>query len=158
MIRLINDTDWQAILQIQAAVYPDITPETETVLRSKLLLGPETCLVIVDKNDDVLGYCLAHLWDRTPANLHTIYQPTLQPKLLYIHDMAIAPTHVGKQLGNKMMAYLQQWTKKKGFTEIALVSLKQANSYWLQHGFEHQNYFIDETQYGADASFMLKQI
>lgn len=158
MIRLINDKDWPAVLHIQAAVYPDITPETEAVLRSKLLLGPETCLVIVDKNDEVLGYCLAHLWIKTPAHLHTIYPPTPHPELLYIHDMAIAPEHACKQLGSQMVNHLQQWAKQQGYTAISLVSLKQAVGYWLQHGFERQEYAINEAEYGVNASFMLKQI
>ena len=40
MIRSITDNDWPVILNIQAAVYPDITPETETVLRSKTHTWP----------------------------------------------------------------------------------------------------------------------
>ena len=158
MIRSITDNDWPVILNIQAAVYPDITPETETVLRSKLMLGPQTCLTLTDQQNCVVGYCLAHPWSRNPAGLHTVYQPSSQPQLLYIHDMAIAPEYAGKRLGSQVVKYLQLWANKQGYKEMSLVSLKQAVGYWQRHGFKPHNYVIDETQYGTGACYMLKQI
>ena len=158
IIRAINDTDWPSILSIQASVYPDITPETETVLRSKMHLGPQTCLVITDQQHNVTGYCLAHPWHRYPASLHTIYPKPQQSELLYIHDMAIAPIHAGKQIGSQTLKYLQQWATQHGYRELSLVSLQQAVGYWQRHGFKSQSYVIDEAQYGAGACYMLKQI
>ena len=158
IIRAINDTDWPSILSIQATVYPDITPETETVLRSKLALGPQTCLVITDQQHNVTGYCLAHPWHKHPASLHTVYSKPQQTELLYIHDMAIAPLYAGKQIGSQTLKYLQQWAKQQGYKELSLVSLQQAVGYWQRHGFKPLNYAIDEVQYGAGACYMLKQI
>lgn len=158
IIRAITENDWPSILSIQANVYPDITPETETVLRSKMILGPQTCLVITDQQHNVTGYCLAHPWHRHPASLHTIYPKSQQAELLYIHDMAIAPLHAGKQIGSQTLKYLQQWAKRQGYKELSLVSLQQAVGYWQRHEFKPQNYIIDEAQYGAGACYMLKQI
>nr|WP_321270799.1 GNAT family N-acetyltransferase [uncultured Tolumonas sp.] len=158
IIRAITENDWPSILSIQANVYPDITPETETVLRSKMILGPQTCLVITDQQHNVTGYCLAHPWHRHPASLHTIYPKSQQAELLYIHDMAIAPLHAGKQIGSQTLKYLQQWAKQQGYKKLSLVSLQQAVGYWQRHGFKPQNYVIDEAQYGAGACYMLKQI
>lgn len=159
MIRSITELDWPCILAIQAAVYPSITPETETVLRSKLELGSQTCLAITDETSQVIaGYCLAHPWHEQPASLHTIYSPSQSPQLLYIHDIAIAPRFAGKQFGSQIMCYLESWTRKQGFQKISLVSLQQAISYWQHHGFAIQNQIIDETDYGAGACYMLKQL
>jgi N-acetylglutamate synthase and related acetyltransferases len=72
--------------------------------------------------------------------------------------MAIAPLHTGKQIGSQTLEYLQQWAKQQGYQKLSLVSLQQAVSYWQRHGFEPQNYAIDDTQYGAGACYMLKQI
>ena len=47
-IRPIEETDWHAILHIQNMVYGNDIPESEAVLRSKIQLGNETCLVITD--------------------------------------------------------------------------------------------------------------
>lgn len=158
IIRSITDNDWPAILSIQATVYPNVAPETETVLRSKIALGPKTCLVMTDRQNNVAGYCLAHPWHQQPASLHTVYKKPQQPQLLYIHDMAIAPEHMGKQFGSQVVAYLQLWAQKQGYRALSLVSLEQAVSYWQRHGFEPHDYTINEAQYGAGACYMLKQI
>ena len=158
IIRAIKETDWPAILRIQNEVYPDIVPESEAVLRSKTKLGPTTCLTICDRQNNVAGYCLAHPWTQDPASLHSIYEMPSAPQLLYIHDMAIAPSYAGKRLGNRTLQYLQSWAKKHGYTTLSLVSLGQAVSYWQQHGFLHTGFQVDTDQYGEGASYMLKQI
>jgi GNAT superfamily N-acetyltransferase len=158
IIRTITESDWPEILLIQSSVYPDITPETETVLRSKIALGPETCLTITDSNHHVVGYCLAHPWHDNPACLHTIYSPPPATELLYIHDIAIAATHSGQQLGHHLLSYLQLWAKGEGYSTLSLVSLGQAVSYWLQQGFKQLSHVIDEEQYGDGACYMQKHI
>jgi GNAT superfamily N-acetyltransferase len=158
IIRTITESDWPEILLIQSSVYPDITPETETVLRSKIALGPETCLTIADNNHHVVGYCLAHPWHDKPACLHTVYSQPSTTELLYIHDIAIAPTHSGQQLGRHILSYLQRWAKDQGYCALSLVSLGQAVSYWLQQGFKPLNHSIDEQQYGDGACYMQKHI
>jgi len=101
MIRSITDNDWPVILDIQAAVYPDITPETETVLRSKLTLGPQTCLALTDQQNCVVGYCLAHPWSRDPAGLHTIY-PTIVAAATYFTSM-IWLLHLSTQVNDSVV-------------------------------------------------------
>ena len=54
-IRPIEETDWHAILHIQNMVYGNDIPESEAVLRSKIQLGNETCLVITDPEHRVIG-------------------------------------------------------------------------------------------------------
>lgn len=158
IIRSINDADWPAILSIQSTVYPGITPETEAVLRSKVTLGSETCLAVSDRQNNVVGYCLAHPWRRKPACLHTIYETPSEPQLLYIHDIAIAPGYAGKRCGRMILQHLQLWAKQHSFNELSLVSLSQAITYWQGQGFQPVEYTIDAAQYGEGASYMLKQI
>jgi Sortase and related acyltransferases len=158
IIRTITDRDWPIILDIQYAVYPNITPESEAVLRSKIELGPETCLVVTNHQGKVMAYCLAHPWLSNPAGLHTIYSAPINPQSLYIHDMAISPAFTRQGIGKKILQYLYEWAKKHYFEQLSLVSLAQATSYWQVQGFQHQDYSIDTHQYGEGACYMLKRI
>lgn len=157
-IRPIEETDWHAILHIQNMVYGNDIPESEAVLRSKIQLGNETCLVITDPEHRVIGYCLSHPWTATPASLHTIYTKLSHSSLLYIHDIAIIPSYAGKGLGYKVLHYLTTWAQAHDFSQLSLVSLAQAVTYWRRQGFEPTDYKINELEYGQGACHMLKQI
>lgn len=158
IIRLIQDTDWPAILAIQEVVYPDITPESEDVLRSKIALGRDTCIVATDHQNHITGYCLAHPWSDKPASLHTLYTPPDIPLSLYIHDMAIAPQYAGTRIGSQIFYHLVLWAKTQKLPQISLISLAQAITYWKRLGFKDVPYDVDASQYGAGARYMLKTL
>ncbi len=157
-IRPIEEADWPVILHIQSLVYGNDIPESEAVLRSKVHLGSDVCLVITDQNHQIVGYCLSHPWGDEPAKLHSIYSKPSDPSLLYIHDIAIAPLYAGKGLGKNVLHYLTKWAHQRGIRMLSLVSLAQAVTYWKQQGFKPTNYQIDEQEYGQGACHMLKQI
>ncbi len=157
-IRTIHDDDWPEILKIQSAVYSDIEPETETVLRSKAVLSQDTCVVLTDTTGNIMGYGLAHPWGEEPAHLHAIYSEYQHTTQLYIHDIAVSPQHRGKQFGSSLFKFMLAKAKAMNIKTVGLVSLKQALSFWQRHGFEEQDYHIDQAEYGDGARFLKRQL
>jgi len=157
-IRSIHDDDWPEILKIQAEVYPEIEPETEAVLRSKAVLSQDTCVVLTDKIGNIMGYGLAHPWSNKPAHLHTIYSEYQHTTQLYIHDIAIASQHMGKQFGSSLFKFMLAKAETMNIKTIGLVSLKQALSFWQRYGFKVQDYHIDQEEYGDGARFLQRQL
>lgn len=157
-IRSIHDDDWSHILKIQAAAYPNIEPEAETVLRSKAVLSHDTCVVLTDRIGNIMGYGLAHPWSDGPAHLHTIYSEYQHTTQLYIHDIAVAPQHKGKQLGASLFNFMLAKAKAMNLNAIGLVSLKQSLTFWQRYGFVDQAYDIDHHEYGEGAKFLKRQL
>lgn len=156
-IRPIQESDWPTIISIQSQVYTTIEPESEDVLRSKQRLGQEFCLVITDNHHRLAGYCLAHPWTDQSIVLDHIYEPTITPALLYIHDLAILPMYKGKKLGSFVVEHLLHSAKKVQLPKAKIVSLAQARYFWEKIGFKEIQTPVDES-YGKDAITMVRKI
>lgn len=157
-IRSIHEDDWPAILKIQSAVYPDIEPESEAVLRSKTTLSHDTCVVISNSVGEILGYCLAHPWSDSPAHLHTIYTQYQRATHLYIHDLAIAPEYKGKQLGKTIYQFMCTKARQMNLQAIGLVSLQQALPFWSRLNFRMTAMELCNVEYGDGAKFMQQEL
>lgn len=90
LIRAISQDDWQAIGEIQAECYHALAPEPLHVLKSKWQASPQTCYVL-EKSEQVVGYCLAHPWtEDTPPPLYKAITTLPKADTLYLHDIAIS--------------------------------------------------------------------
>ena len=61
-IRAITDGMWGSILELEAAAYAGIEPESLETLKSKWVASPELCFVY-ELEGQVVAYLLAHSWN-----------------------------------------------------------------------------------------------
>lgn len=157
-IRPIAPTDWPAILALQAETYYALEPESETVLRSKQQLGPESCLVAAS-GDKLLGYCLAHPWSKqTPASLYHCYSQPSGHETLYIHDMVVSTKARGRGIARAFLRHLEQLARQKAQQEMSLVAVQGADGYWSSVGFRPRATGKSLDQYGDEAVYMWRPL
>ncbi|GIU12072.1 MULTISPECIES: GNAT family N-acetyltransferase [unclassified Shewanella] len=154
-IRPIQASDWPHILEIQLECYPQIEPESLSVLQSKWQVSPDTCFVI-ESQTRVIGYCLAHPWIKdSPPSLEQVLAKTDTANTLYLHDIALSSLSQGKGAGRQVLSTLMELAHSKGYPTISLVAVQGANHYWAKQGFEIQKIDKDLSGYTDDACYMV---
>ncbi len=154
LIRPIQEPDWAPILRLQDEAYHALDPESEVVLRSKVQLGPETCLVACQA-ERVIGYCLAHPWlANEPASLYQIYRQPKAEEGLYLHDMVVSPQAQGQGVAVRFLQHLARHARTHNFNRISLVAVQGADRYWLRHQFCPLPCTKDLSAYGPGAVYM----
>lgn len=158
LIRHINAMDWPAILTIQEECYPNLIPESLKALQSKAQVSPDSCYVL-EVNDKVLGYCLAHPWllHQPPSLEQVIHQPS-DADTLYLHDIAFSSKTRGLGAGEKIFNRLVSKAKQLNLDSISLVAVQGASTYWQRLGFKSR--IIDRSldDYPEDACYMVYQL
>lgn len=154
-VRLIDPSDWPAIDVIQQQAYPESLHEDLTVLQQKQQLSPDTCWVVVDGDDQVLGYLLTHRWhDATqPPSLDTTLQSAEGP-ILYIHDMALSVNAQGLGLSMQLWRVLLDYVREHQVHQLALIAVNDSKDFWQHKGFEHPTLLSVEKGYGDSAYLM----
>ena len=135
LIRPICAADWPTIMAIQAQCYVELTPESLTVMQSKWLASPSTC-VVFEQKQQVLAYALVHPWSRADAPSLNCEISTQNTNSWYLHDMAIALNAQNMGIGKKLIAYVLNLAKTANIDGIGLVAVQGAQSYWQQQGFK----------------------
>ncbi|MFX3626134.1 MAG: GNAT family N-acetyltransferase [bacterium] len=74
----------------------------------QLLLKPSFVPLVAKVGDEIVGAMTVYVWDQ--------YYST-QP-LAYIFDLAIAIKHQRKGIGQKMIAFIKEYCKQRGFDEV----------------------------------------
>ncbi|MDO3720854.1 GNAT family N-acetyltransferase [Marinobacter sp. chi1] len=156
VVRAIQDSDWTAIDKIQWQSYPDDLHEDIAVLRHKQQLSPDTCWVVVDGGGEVQGYLLAHRW-RSTTEVPALDQPlpAVGGNVMYIHDMALAPSARGRRLSRLLWQALIEQVRRENLTTLALVAVNDSQDYWQHRGFEITTPVAAEKGYGARAVQMI---
>ncbi|GGO68371.1 GNAT family N-acetyltransferase [Bowmanella pacifica] len=154
----ISPSHWPDILRIQDAVYHDVEPESLTVLKSKWQASPDTCLVGLDKHNQVVGYLLSHPWPvgKLPKLHHAV--ESVNTDNLYLHDLAVCPSARGEGVAAKLLAHLQQKSQSGGFNSISLVAVQNADGFWQKQGFSQHTKAQLCDSYGDNAQPMLKHL
>ncbi|GGQ33410.1 N-acetyltransferase [Shewanella litoralis] len=134
-IRPICLTDWSSIMTIQAQCYVELTPESLSVMQSKWLASPATC-VVFEQAQQVLAYALVHPWTPGDAPSLAIEITTQDVNSWYLHDMAIAPNAQGLGIGKQLLTHILNQGRALDIDGIGLVAVQDAHSYWLQQGFK----------------------
>ncbi|WP_165311248.1 GNAT family N-acetyltransferase [Vibrio ziniensis] len=155
-IKLVDETTWSGILKVQSEVYLQVEPESIDVLKSKWYQSPDCCFVCQEDNN-VLGYLLAHSWNKeVPPKL---FQPLpeqsdMSGSILFLHDLAISNQVAGKGVGAKMVSYLLNVAIRLKFEQIRLVAVQGSSLFWEKMGFtEIKNQSVSPT-YGDGAKIM----
>ena len=157
-LRNIDSGDWASILLIQEECYPEIAPESLSVLQSKWQLSPRSCFVI-EADKLVVGYCLAHPWTLgSPPSLEQVVSPVKQADTLYLHDIALSADAQGKGAGRAVFEKLVTLARQLSFNSISLVAVQGASSYWKKQGFVLQSIDKSLETYTADACYMVLKL
>jgi len=150
-----SQDDWQAIGEIQAECYHALAPEPLHVLKSKWQASPQTCYVL-EKSDQVVGYCLAHPWtEDTPPPLYKAITTLPKADTLYLHDIAISNRAQGFGAGRKLFDTLKLQAEKLRLGSLSLVAVQGACGYWEKLGFNHKRIEKSLATYTDDASYMV---
>lgn len=154
-VRAVLESDWDAIVRIQAEVYHDGVLEELEVLRSKSTVSPATCFVCELSDGDIAGYLLSHPWDSpTPPKLFEPLTVANGEHQFFIHDMAVSTRAQGKGVGRLLINQVLASTKKLGMKKINLVAVQGAESYWQTLGFVALINDNIRSTYGNDAVLM----
>ena len=155
-IKPIDENTWAGTLSVQSEVYLQVEPETIEVLQSKWRRTPQCCFVYQDK-ESVLGYLLAHAWDKeTPPKLFKPLpeQSETLHSYLFLHDLAISARAAGKGIGTKLVSHLISIAKTTDFDEIRLVAVQGSSTFWSNMGFSVVDKQSISSTYGEGAKMM----
>jgi hypothetical protein len=169
-IRTMNMADLSAVHALQCRAHPDHYHEPVEALASRLVLGPDFCLVAVESagvspqglpnggvSASLSAYFLAHPWAGDPPPLHEALPGRLSEPAhyLFLHDMAVCPRRQGLALGSQLHDALLARAARHGFAELRLVAVGTARSYWQKLGFGECDGVGLHSSYG-DAVLMRK--
>ena len=158
-VRTMEEADLPAMLEIQAACYKELVPESEESLRAKRRASPATC-VVACSGDRVVGYLISLPWERSkPPALDTrTCRLPLAPDCLYLHDLAVMPGARKSGAGRALVdAFLAQM-RASGLGRASLIAVQSSESYWKRYGFHvvepSEPLKVKLSTYGMSAVYM----
>jgi ribosomal protein S18 acetylase RimI-like enzyme len=135
-IRMMEAADLQVVLEIQAACYTEVTPESRESFHAKLGASESTCFVAT-LGDDTVGYLIALPWEfASPPVLdaRTCRLPS-SPDCLYLHDLAVKPAARKSGAGRALVEAFLVRLKGSDLGRASLVAVQDSWRYWERHGF-----------------------
>jgi ribosomal protein S18 acetylase RimI-like enzyme len=136
-VRPMGLADLSAVLEIQAACYTQIVPESLESYVAKLMAAPGSCF-IAEIERRTIGYLVAVPSDfANPPQLNQTYWRLPEwPDCLYLHDLAVAPsaraTGAGRALVDAFFAHLHQ----SELPRASLIAIQDSAPYWQRRGFQ----------------------
>src|SRR5512139_1433088 len=135
-IRMMAEADLPAVLEIQAACYTEVTPESKESLHAKLSASQSTCL-IASLEGDTVGYLISLPWDFSSPpvlNAETCRLPS-SPDCLYLHDLAV--TSSARKLGTGRALVEEFLIRFRGLDlgRASLIAVQNSAPYWERYGF-----------------------
>ena len=155
-VKLIEESDWEGILKVQAGAYEKLGPEALEVLKCKWRNLPAANFVHA-KDKVVDAYLIAHSWNhQVPPKLHTLLPENIHGSILLLHDLAVSNTVAGLGVGSKLVAHLFNAARLMKFAEIRLVSLRESVAFWQKMGFVEDSEVDACPGYGSGAKVMYR--
>jgi len=154
-------TDLDDTQKIANVVHPDLLERPE-VFAEKLSLFPEGCFVLV-RNETVFGYAFVHPWrlnDIPKLNEFLLHLP-LAPECVLIHDVAVLQQARGQGASRTLTGLIAELAKKRGISNLALVSVYNSHLHWARFGFElvSNDILADKLKsYGETARYMVRRL
>jgi predicted N-acetyltransferase YhbS len=130
------EADIPAILEIQAACYTELVPESDESLRAKLRASPGTCQVAC-LSDRVVAYLISIPWERSkpPAlDARTCKLPPA-PDCLYLHDLAVLPSARHSGAGRALVDATLAQLEALSLGHASLIAVQSSAAYWKRYGF-----------------------
>ena len=130
-----QEHDLPFVQEIEVKAYAGDLVESFDVLLAKYRLMPELCFVAY-VDDVVVGYVIAHGWDRdTSPGLHKVFETLPEVEVVHIHDMAVDPQFLGRGIARALLAALDAACLAKSLSEMTLVAVAGADIFWTRMGF-----------------------
>ena len=129
------EKDLPDVMRIQEESYSRNLVEKEDVYREKLRSHPSGCLV-VERGPCVVAYAISHPWSSDgPPRLDAVEELPSRPTVFHIHDISVARSSRGKNLGGMLVQRIREIARDSGFDAISLVCV-QNRSFWEKLGFK----------------------
>lgn len=149
------------LIAIAAEVHPGY-PEDDDVLKGRMELYPEGCLVLSD-GDRVTGYLLSHPWVHGNPPALNVRIPALpeQADTYYIHDLSLLPAAQGTGAARRAVETAIAHARTEGYARMSLCAVNGSGPFWARHGFaETPVPGLDSKlqSYGDDVRFMARAL
>lgn len=135
-IRMMAEADLPAVLEIQAACYTEVTPESKESLHAKLSASQSTCW-IASLEGDTVGYLISLPWDFSSPpvlNAETCRLPS-SPDCLYLHDLAVTSSARKLGTGRALVEEFLIRFRGLGLGRASLIAVQNSAPYWERYGF-----------------------
>ena len=130
-LRPLTPEDVPAVLALQAQCYGPEFLESAQAFRAKLeAAAPHRCSWMAWRGEEPLAYLVS---------LPALDAPSLSlpavPRLLYLHDLAVAPAGRSLGLGRRLVAQVLESARALGLARLGLVAVQGSVPYWQAQGF-----------------------
>ncbi len=163
-IVLMQPHHFDGIQAVQQSAYARELWESTVALAHKQQLSTTTCLVAQTSVGEVIAYIFSHPWQRRSIpKLNSILSSLpVNAEVLYIHDLAVHPAWHGQRLAQLLMAEVQRAAHELMLTEMALVAVQGAQTFWQRLTFvedvQAQAQLLESLQvYGDGACYMTRR-
>ena len=160
-IRSMTAADLPAVLEIQAACYTEITPESQESFHAKLSASESTCFV-ASLGAETVGYLVALPWEFSspPAlNAGTCRLPA-SPDCLYLHDLAVKPSARQFGTGRALVEAFLARLSESGLERASLIAVQNSAPYWERYSFRavpmSAGLHAKLSTYGQDVAYMAR--
>ena len=135
VLRVMRESDLDAVLAIQSACYPAALNEDAATIRQRFHASPDTAWIasIADEVAACLFGYQSRLGSITP--LGGVFSPADVPDCLYLHDLAVTPTWRSCGIADRLLATAHAFASHQSLSFIALVALENARGFWERHAF-----------------------
>lgn len=154
-----------AVLAVQAQAYGPMLCESAEVLARKIAAAAPTHPLSwgVGQGQSLHAYAIALPWHSGHAPQWNHASPGIAPPeadCLYLHDIAVAPTHHGQGLAAALLQHVlhQARTAPQPLHTAVLVAVQGAQHYWARHGFTAQTPPQPLHSFGPDAVWMRRRL
>eukprot|EP00931_Biecheleriopsis_adriatica_P038078 TRINITY_DN21836_c0_g1_i1.p1 TRINITY_DN21836_c0_g1~~TRINITY_DN21836_c0_g1_i1.p1 ORF type:complete len:180 (+),score=25.14 TRINITY_DN21836_c0_g1_i1:89-628(+) len=140
-VRPMQGEDLAACVAIEAASYPPEVVEGSDVLQRHLSHYPGGCWVAVCEAE-VVGYLFsapARREDCPQALAQEPHTSSSECDVIYLHDMALLPTHRGHGYANQLLSRIDSVASQQDprIQDVLLTAVCGANAFWAKKGFRN---------------------
>lgn len=154
--------DIAAVVEVARLSFPDHF-EDRACFANRLALYPRGCFVLADTDGPARGYLIAYPWKTESAPpLNTVIEGLpADPRLIYLHDLALHPEARGGGATRVIVERLAEQASEDGWPQIALVAVNDAAGFWSRQGFSERTapgMAAKLATYGPDARYMVRDL
>jgi ribosomal protein S18 acetylase RimI-like enzyme len=138
LLRPLRAADVEAVLALQAQCYAAHFLESAQAFVAKLeAAAPHACCWMAWRGAEPLAYLvsLPVCADSLPALDAPLVSLPAVPRLLYLHDLAVAPAARSLGLGGRLLARVLESAGALGLARLGLVAVQGSVPYWQRQGF-----------------------
>ena len=133
--RALAPQDLPGLLAVQLACYGAGFVESAEVF-ARRLASPANCSLVLESGGQVCAYLAAYRSVHGKVTpLHGEFGAVPRPDTLYLHDMAVLPSHTGQGLARALLQPLWSEAAAQGLRYTALVSVQGSQAYWERQGY-----------------------